>query len=215
MLNRNAKRAMLKGRSAVLPFAERKATMAFLSAKLVSEADRDGLRYRGCVATICEEFTENAGMSFEDSVTYHVANLRAGNDESKAHQFIFDRYFDRLAMLTERRLGGAAGRAVSGEDVASIALAEFFRQVRKDGTFPSLHDRTNCGRCSLQSLSVARSTFTRANDVSTLMGSCAANQCSAFHPRVSHLVWIKRLKANCRQNQPRRYWRSAAISCID
>lgn len=80
-------------------------------------------------------------MDSGHSVSMHIANLRNGADLTAAHQFIFDRYFARLAGLAKKRLGGGTLRVVSGEDVASEALAAFFKTISVEGKFPDLKDR--------------------------------------------------------------------------
>ena len=69
----------------------------------------------------------------DNSVTVHIANLRQGKDLSQAQQFIWERYFSRIAELAKKRLGHGASRAVSGEDVAATVLTIFFDRISQDG----------------------------------------------------------------------------------
>ncbi len=82
-------------------------------------------------------------MDSQHSVSVHIANLKHGQDVSRAQQFIFDRYFQRLASLAQKRLSGAASRAVTGEDIAISVLAKFFDKVSSGTAFPNLQNRQN------------------------------------------------------------------------
>jgi DNA-directed RNA polymerase specialized sigma24 family protein len=81
-------------------------------------------------------------MDNEHSVTYFIANLKEGKQESVAQQEIWNRYFARLVALARAKLGNAPRGMVDEEDVALSALNSFFNDVAK-GKFPKLTDRVS------------------------------------------------------------------------
>lgn len=79
----------------------------------------------------------------ENSVTYWIGRLKAG--DTIAVQRLWDRYFDRLVRLAQRRLRSMPRRAVNEEDVALSAFHSFYLRV-KEKKFPQLNDRTDLWR---------------------------------------------------------------------
>lgn len=80
-------------------------------------------------------------MSNDHSITLWIADLKVQEDD-KAQQEIWNRYFQRLIGLARFKLGDAPRRAKDEEDVAVSALHCFFAGVG-EGKFPELRDRTN------------------------------------------------------------------------
>lgn len=82
----------------------------------------------------------------DSSVTSWVAAVQAGDQE--AADKLWQRYFEQLVQLANRRLTAAARRVNDGEDVALSALDSFFQAARA-GRFPHLDDRDNLWRLLL------------------------------------------------------------------
>lgn len=74
------------------------------------------------------------------SVTNWLHKL-SSDDDSKAQQQLWNRYFGQLAGIARARLTTVKGRDADEEDVALSALNSFFCGAR-DGRFPDLKDRT-------------------------------------------------------------------------
>ena len=72
------------------------------------------------------------------SVTQYIDGLRDGDQE--AAQKIWERFFDRLIRLADRKLKKTRRRSEDEEDIVQIAFSQFFRQVEQ-GRFPRLDDR--------------------------------------------------------------------------
>jgi DNA-directed RNA polymerase specialized sigma24 family protein len=77
-------------------------------------------------------------MNGEGSVTQWLYALKQG--DSASAQQLWNRYFERLVALAERKLRGRHP-AADAEDVVLCAMASFFVRARA-GRFPSLTDRT-------------------------------------------------------------------------
>ena len=73
----------------------------------------------------------------ESSVTDWIQQLRAG--DSVAAQRLWERYFQQMVTLAQRRLEGAAKAMADEEDVALSAFRSFCLGAR-DGRFPQLLD---------------------------------------------------------------------------
>lgn len=73
------------------------------------------------------------------SVSQWIANLQ-DNEDSIAHQEIWQRYFSRLVALARAKLGNSPRGAEDEEDVALSALDSFFGGLQ-EGQFPELKDR--------------------------------------------------------------------------
>lgn len=74
----------------------------------------------------------------EDEVTQWIGGLAEGDEN--AAQAIWQRYFERLMRLAQRRLEGLPRRIADEEDVALSAMHSFFRGAAA-GRFPRLEDR--------------------------------------------------------------------------
>jgi RNA polymerase sigma factor (sigma-70 family) len=77
-------------------------------------------------------------MSSAGSVTLWIGQLQEGN--SRAAQHLWERYFQRLIGLANRKLRDTPRGAADEEDVAQSAFDSFFRGA-EEGRFPQLHDR--------------------------------------------------------------------------
>jgi DNA-directed RNA polymerase specialized sigma24 family protein len=74
------------------------------------------------------------------SVTTWLDLLQSG--DSRAAQYLWDRYFPQLVELARERLSGIPRRAVDEEDVALSAFKSFCLRAQA-GRFPQLEDRTD------------------------------------------------------------------------
>jgi DNA-directed RNA polymerase specialized sigma24 family protein len=79
-----------------------------------------------------------------NSVTRWVNDLKAG-DRAEAARLLWQRYFERLALLAQARLRTAARGPADGEDVALSAFDSFFQGVAA-GRFPDLGSRDDLWR---------------------------------------------------------------------
>jgi DNA-directed RNA polymerase specialized sigma24 family protein len=79
-------------------------------------------------------------MSVDESVTLWIKGLRQGS--SRAAQELWERYFQRLVDLADRRLPRSIKRDFDEEDVALSAFHSLCAGVAK-GRFPQLEDRHN------------------------------------------------------------------------
>ena len=79
-------------------------------------------------------------MESDHSVSQHIEGLREGDDSSA--QQIWERYFQRLITLADRKLKSSPRKAMDEEDVVQQAFTEFFAQVQQ-GRFPKLEDRND------------------------------------------------------------------------
>ncbi|MGD0283964.1 MAG: ECF-type sigma factor [Dissulfurispiraceae bacterium] len=79
----------------------------------------------------------------ENSVTYWIRRLKAG--DATAVQQLWDRYFDRLVRLSQKRLKSTPRRAADEEDIALSAFHSFCLRVHQK-KFPQLNDRTDLWR---------------------------------------------------------------------
>jgi DNA-directed RNA polymerase specialized sigma24 family protein len=77
-------------------------------------------------------------MSSAGSVSHWIDQLQTG--DPAAAQKLWERYFQQLARLARRKLGGIARAAADEEDVALSAFDSLCRGVEQ-GRFPQLHDR--------------------------------------------------------------------------
>lgn len=77
-------------------------------------------------------------QSEQKSVTEWIADLKAGDAE--AAQRLFERYFDNLVRLANKRLKGHRQRAADAEDVVQNVLASLM-QGAPQGKYPKLTDR--------------------------------------------------------------------------
>lgn len=80
-----------------------------------------------------------------DSVTAWIEQLKAKTGDPDPVEKLWARYFPRLAGLARRHLAGMRSRMADGEDVALVALEEFFRDA-ETGRFAALHDRDDLRR---------------------------------------------------------------------
>ncbi len=74
------------------------------------------------------------------SVTHWLHQL-SSEEESRAQQELWNRYFRQLASLARARLTGVPQRDADEEDVVLSVFESFFRGARA-GRFPELQDRT-------------------------------------------------------------------------
>ncbi len=74
----------------------------------------------------------------QGSVTNWLVNLKSG--DSGAAQKLWERYFERLVRLAERRLRNMPAKAVDQEDIALSAFAAFCRSI-EHGRYPDLGSR--------------------------------------------------------------------------
>lgn len=72
------------------------------------------------------------------SVTYWLAQLRLGH--ATAAQKLWERYYEQLVRLAQKRMSGMPRRVEDEEDVAQSAFATFCGGISK-GRFPQLQDR--------------------------------------------------------------------------
>lgn len=79
-------------------------------------------------------------MGDQESVSQWIQGLKDG--DSKAIQPLWERYFDRLVRLVNRRLPGHLRRVFDEEDIALSAFTSFCEGVEQ-GRFPQLDDRDN------------------------------------------------------------------------
>lgn len=75
----------------------------------------------------------------QGSVTLMIAQLDL-DQPSQAQKALWDRYFSRLVALAKMKLAETPQRVADAEDVATVALADFF-VGKREGRFPQLHDR--------------------------------------------------------------------------
>jgi DNA-directed RNA polymerase specialized sigma24 family protein len=80
-------------------------------------------------------------MSSDESITTWLGNLQAcqGKEETAA-QRLFERYFVQLEQVARGRLAGLRLHDRDEQDVAIVAMEQFFLGVRQ-GRFPRLRDR--------------------------------------------------------------------------
>jgi DNA-directed RNA polymerase specialized sigma24 family protein len=79
-------------------------------------------------------------MTVDESVTLWIKGLREGSPRSA--QELWERYFQRLVEVADRRLPRSVKRDFDEEDVALSAFHSLCRGVAK-GRFPQLQDRHN------------------------------------------------------------------------
>jgi len=77
-------------------------------------------------------------MSDANSVSQWIDLLKAGNET--AARKLWERYFEKLAGLTRRKLQGSRQRIADQEDVALSAFDSYCRGAQQ-GRFPQLTDR--------------------------------------------------------------------------
>src|SRR5262245_159084 len=77
-------------------------------------------------------------MASEDSVTYWVNHLKAGNRD--AAQPLWERYF-RLLVARARAALGAAPRRAGSEEAVRLSAFKSFCRAAEEGRFPRLGDR--------------------------------------------------------------------------
>jgi DNA-directed RNA polymerase specialized sigma24 family protein len=82
-------------------------------------------------------------MSPSDSITQYIRRLKDGDPQAAAR--LFDCYFEQMARLARRRLGGTPRRAADEEDVALSAFDSFCRGAER-GLFERLRDRGDLWR---------------------------------------------------------------------
>jgi DNA-directed RNA polymerase specialized sigma24 family protein len=85
-------------------------------------------------------------MSSERSVTYWIAQLKAG--DPVATQKLFERYFEQLCRFARAKLRAASRRVADQEDVALSAFNSFY-VAAAEGRFPQLFDRDDLWRILL------------------------------------------------------------------
>jgi len=74
----------------------------------------------------------------ENSVTVWIADLKEG--DSAAAEQLFERYFENLARLAEKRLAGNPQRVADGKDLAQEVFTSLVLGAAK-GQYPKLTDR--------------------------------------------------------------------------
>jgi RNA polymerase sigma factor (sigma-70 family) len=77
------------------------------------------------------------------SVTFWLSQLRLG--EGQAAQKLWERYYERLVRLAQKRMARSPRRFEDEEDVVQSAFATFYANLA-DGRFPQLHDRHDLWR---------------------------------------------------------------------
>ena len=77
-------------------------------------------------------------MTQHESVSDWISSLKRGSGD--AAQKIWQRYYQELVRMTQRRLGHLRRQAADEEDIAQEAFACFFSAVEA-GRFPQLEDR--------------------------------------------------------------------------
>jgi RNA polymerase sigma factor (sigma-70 family) len=77
------------------------------------------------------------------SVTYWLSQLRLGHDH--AAQKLWERYYERLVRLAQKRMSHSPKRVEDEEDVVQSAFATFYANMA-NGRFPQLHDRHDLWR---------------------------------------------------------------------
>lgn len=75
-----------------------------------------------------------------EKLDWHLARLRAGDDEAAAE--LWNRYFERLVRLAQRKLPNSLRRSRDEEDVALSAFHSFVAGIRED-RFPDLSGSDN------------------------------------------------------------------------
>ncbi len=80
-------------------------------------------------------------MSNDGSITIFLRALKDGV-EHEAAQRIFERYFGQLERVARDKLAGMRLHDRDEQDVAIVAMEQFFMNVRK-GRFPRLNDRSD------------------------------------------------------------------------
>ena len=75
-----------------------------------------------------------------DTVSDWISSLKRGNPA--ATQKIWERYYQQLVQVANRRLRDLPQRAADKEDVAQEAFANFFRAIEQN-RFPKLDDRND------------------------------------------------------------------------
>lgn len=75
------------------------------------------------------------------SITRMITQLDL-DQPSQAQEALWNRYFRRLVALAKMKLGETPQRVADAEDVATMALADFFAD-HLQGKFPRLHDRND------------------------------------------------------------------------
>ena len=79
-------------------------------------------------------------MDSDQTITYWIGQLKAEDPEAAAK--LWDRYFERIIVLAQRKLGNIPPRVIDAEDVAaSVFHSLCFGAAR--GNFPRLSDRTD------------------------------------------------------------------------
>ena len=63
----------------------------------------------------------------DHSVTVYIQGLRDGDEE--ASQKIWERFYERLIRLADRKLKESPRRVANEEDVVTVAFADFFKQL--------------------------------------------------------------------------------------
>ena len=78
--------------------------------------------------------------AFDQSVTVWIQQMKAGQDG--AAQQIWDRFFDKLVRVADRKMGSAERRVADQEDVA-VSVFESLCIGARQGRFDGLHDRND------------------------------------------------------------------------
>jgi RNA polymerase sigma factor (sigma-70 family) len=79
------------------------------------------------------------------SVTYWLSQLRQGQGQDDAAQKLWERYYERLVRLAQKRMARSPRRVEDEEDVVQSAFATFCSNLA-GGRFPQLQDRHDLWR---------------------------------------------------------------------
>lgn len=82
-------------------------------------------------------------MADPDPITVWIQNLKKG--DPAAAQALFEKSYERLVRLADRKLGDSPRRVADEEDVAAVAFGSFCRAAQA-GRFPRLSDRNDLWR---------------------------------------------------------------------
>jgi RNA polymerase sigma factor (sigma-70 family) len=108
---------------------------------------------------------------FTSSVSTWIVQLRLGNSE--AAQQLWERYYEQLVQLAQKRLRGAPRRMADEEDVVQSAFATFCHRL-EEGRFPQLQNRDDLWR--LLVVITARKVITyRRREAALKRGGAVAN----------------------------------------
>ncbi len=77
---------------------------------------------------------------FEQSVTLWIDQLKAGHED--AAQRIWDRFFEKIVRVADRKMGNAARRVADQEDVA-VSVFKSLCAGAREGRFDRLQDRND------------------------------------------------------------------------